>query len=63
MYMASLATARSNEVSPSAAAATAGTQGSCENAQAAFAHPLYLPLMEEKGNEAWPKVKKLLAQA
>ena len=29
-------------------------------AMAAWFNPKYLPLMEEKGNEAWPRVRKLL---
>ncbi|MSQ53594.1 MAG: glutathione S-transferase family protein [Betaproteobacteria bacterium] len=33
-----------------------------EDALAAWFNPKYLPLMEEKGHEAWPKVKKLLAE-
>ncbi|MFM9971121.1 MAG: glutathione S-transferase family protein [Burkholderiales bacterium] len=33
-----------------------------QDALAAWFNPKYLPLMEEKGNEAWPKVKALLAK-
>jgi glutathione S-transferase len=31
------------------------------DALAKWFNPKYLPLMEEKGNEAWPKVQALLA--
>ena len=34
---------------------------SYQEAVAAFFNPKYLPLMEEKGREAWPRVKSLLA--
>jgi glutathione S-transferase len=32
-----------------------------QDALAAWFNPKYLPLMEEKGTEAWPRVKRLLA--
>jgi glutathione S-transferase len=32
-----------------------------QDALGAWFNPKYLPLMEEKGNEAWPRVKELLA--
>lgn len=32
-----------------------------QDALAKWFNPKYLPLMEEKGNEAWPRVKELLA--
>jgi glutathione S-transferase len=32
-----------------------------KDALAKWFNPKYLPLMEEKGNEAWPRVKQLLA--
>ena len=32
-----------------------------QDALAAFFNPKYLPLMDEKGTEAWPAVKSLLA--
>ena len=31
-----------------------------QDALAAWFNPKYLPLMEEKGNEAWPRVKTML---
>lgn len=34
---------------------------SYQDALAAFFNPKYLPLMDEKGTEAWPAVKRLLA--
>lgn len=34
-----------------------------QEALAAWFNPKYLPLMEEKGSEAWPKVKRMLAEA
>lgn len=33
-----------------------------QDALAAWFNPKYLPLMEEKGSEAWPKVKQILAE-
>ena len=38
------------------------SRGSYQEALAAWFNPKYLPLMEEKGNEAWPRVKKILAE-
>ena len=36
-------------------------RSSYQDALAKWFNPKYLPLMEEKGNEAWPRVKQLLA--
>jgi hypothetical protein len=36
-------------------------RSSYRDAVAAFFNPKYLPLMDEKGREAWPRVKALLA--
>lgn len=33
-----------------------------QDALAAWFNPKYLPLMADKGNEAWPRVKQLLAE-
>ena len=35
--------------------------GSYQDALTAWFNPKYLPLMDEKGREAWPRVKALLA--
>lgn len=39
------------------------SRNSYQDALAAWFNPKYLPLMEEKGNEAWPRVKLILAEA